>query len=137
MSNFNKGKSNSYENGSDKRIASNSLDIEMGDALTNDWEFAKKAWIWETIIGVSITKKVFESDNETVDSELVIFDPVKESTEYEMIWDWTFVSTDVNKFFDLTVAQLVDESTRSATTGQVKMVEFINATKWKFVIANA
>jgi hypothetical protein len=68
------------------------------------------------------------SDNQTVAKERVIYTPVKDSNTYELVADDTLVQADEGKYYDIvSVTQVVDESTASATSGQVQLVKFISA----------
>lgn len=97
-----------------------------------------KATVGGVISGVNDTIKTFASDNQTVALAKAYYVPTKVDAVYEVtITGGTITSADKGKYFDLSDAETVDGSTKSTTTGQVQMVEFISATKGIFKIVNA
>jgi hypothetical protein len=73
---FVKHNSRGYNAGLESKVASNSLAIENGDALTITGGFIVKAGAGTTIEGVSTTNKTFASDNQTVAQGEVVYSPV-------------------------------------------------------------
>jgi len=128
---------NSYDQGAQTLVASNSLDVAQGTLLSITGGFAVAAGIGTTIVWVSKDQNIFAADNQTVAKELVNFHPVKASDEYlATITGGTITQAKVGNYYDLTVAQVVNGATESATTGQVQLVEFISATRGIFKIVN-
>lgn len=128
---------NSYDQGADAQIASNSLDVAQGTLLSLSWGFAVAAGVGTTIIGVSKDQKTFASDNQTVAMKKVNFHPTKPEDDYiATITGGTITQAKVGNYYDLNAAQVVNGATESSTTGQVQLVEFISATRGIFRIVN-
>ncbi len=128
---------NSYEGGSMDAVASNSLDVAQGTLLSITGGFAVAAGVGTTIVGVSKDQRIFAADNQTVAKALVNYHPTQDSARFiATITGGTITQAKVGKLYDLTAAQVVDGATESASTGQVRLEEFISATRGIFSIAN-
>lgn len=130
---------NSYDIGLGYKTASNSLTVTVGDFVTLTWDNnITLTDTWESIEGVSVTAKTFDSDNLTVAKEKVAYRPATQNSMYELpIVGGTIDITDEGNYFDIvTGTQAVDGTTESATTGQLKLERFISSTKGIFSIAN-
>lgn len=86
--NFNLHKNSSYESGAEAKIASNSLVIESGDAVSLSSGFLALAGAGDTIEGVSLTQKTFASDNQTVAKEKLVYRPVHDDEHFRMQLFW-------------------------------------------------
>lgn len=82
--NFNLEQTNSYTSGMEAKIAANSADLDNGIAVKLSGGFISKAAANEAIAGVSVTKKVFASNNQTVAKEEVIYHPADPRDFYRM-----------------------------------------------------
>lgn len=128
---------NSYDGGAMDAIASNSLDVAQGTLLSISGGFAVAAGVGTNIVWVSKDQKVFASDNQTVAKEKVNYHPAFTSARFRApITGGTITAAKVGNLYDLTAAQVVNWATESATTGQVRLEEFISATVGIFSIAN-
>lgn len=128
---------NSYEGGSMDAVASNSLDVAQGTLLSITGGFAVAAGVGTTIVGVSKDQRIFAADNQTVAKALVNYHPTQDSARFRAtITGGTITQAKVGNLYDLTVAQVVNGATESAATGQVRLEEFISATRGIFSIAN-
>lgn len=119
-------------------IAKNSLNVDFGQLLKyTAWTWVDVAGAGETIIGISVTDKTYDSDNYTVDKARVVYLPTDNLDEVLLpITGGTITYADEGKFYDLTTAA-VDWTSESTTTGQVKMTKFLSATLAWFRIVNA
>ena len=128
---------NGYDSGLESYIASNSLDASSGTLISLVSWLADETGAGVDIAGVSVTEKLFASDNATVALAKVTIVPADADVVYEMpITGGTITIADQGKYYDITAAQVVDGATESTTTGQLQMVEFISATRGKFKIVN-
>lgn len=135
--NANATKTNGYTSGLVSKVAANSVDLDEGTLVKIDGGYITVAGAGDTIEGVSVTKNVFASDNQTVAMELATYMPANANQWYEMpITGGSVTAADVGKYFDITAAQVVDGASESASTGQLKMEQFISATRGVFSIAN-
>jgi len=126
-----------YNSGLENYIAGNSLDASSGTFISLTGGYAVATGAGVSIAGVSVTEKVFDADNQTVDMAKVSIVPTDADVVYEIsISGGTITQADVGKYYDLTAAQLVDGATESTTTGQLQMVAFISATLGQFKIVN-
>lgn len=130
-------KSNTYENEDKSNIGGNSVvftDKCMVDATGG---FLILSTVGGNIDGVAKQEVTMASDNQTVAKKEVLWEPVKASTTFRMtITGGTITVADEGKYYDLATASTVDGATESATTGQLKLVKFITATKCDFAIVN-
>lgn len=128
---------NGYDSGLNSYVASNSLDASSGTLISLVSGLADETGAGVDIAGVSVTEKVFASDNATVGLQKVTIVSADADVVYEMpITGGTITIADQGKFYDITAAQVVDGVSESATTGQLQMVEFISATRGRFKIVN-
>ena len=135
---FNLHTANSYDSSLEAKIAGNSEVIDVSEAVTLTGGFIVKTDTGDTIEWVSATVETFDSDNQTVAQKKVVYRPVRDWDRYRMTISAAVTQDDVGKFYDLvTVTQVVDVSTESATTGQVKLEEVESDTHAIFSIANA
>jgi len=126
-----------YNSGLENYIAGNSLDASSGTFISITGGYAVATWAGVDIAGVSVTEKVFASDNQTVALAKVSIAPTDAGVEYGIsISGGTITQADVGKFYDLTAAQVVDGATESTTTGQLQMTKFVSATYGYFKIVN-
>lgn len=82
--NFNLEQTNSYTSGMESKIAGNSVVVDNGVAVTMTGGFIVKSTAGDTIEGVSVTKKTFASDNQTVAQEQAVYHPVNADDHYLM-----------------------------------------------------
>ena len=132
-------------------VASNSLNIAFGEMVTLTSGFAVKTSTTWAIDWVSVQTKVFDNDNQTVKKEKL--DIIKASSELrlQITTSATITQADVWSYFNLTVAQLVDVATKTATrsvvntsdagsatdtviTKQVRLEQVVDTTVWVFSI---
>lgn len=133
-----------YENNTQEEsnrtwVGANSLDLSDGaHFLKSTGNVVDKAGAGERIVGVNNTETTYESDNETVALKEVTYVPETANRLYEveMAGAGTVTVADETNYFDLTDSDTVDNTTSSATTGQVQLIKFISATKGVFKIAN-
>ena len=120
-------------------IGANSVDTTGGIFfVTKTNEFVAKATAGSEISGASITQKAYASDNQTVAKAALNYIPGDVDNTYDVtISNGTITIVDEGKYYDLQSANVVDGTTESTTTGQLRMVKFINSTLSTFKIANA
>lgn len=82
--NFNLEQNNSYASGMEAKIAANSAALESGDAVKLASGFVAMAGAGDTIEGISVTKKTFASDNQTVAMDKAIYHPSDINDQYRM-----------------------------------------------------
>lgn len=144
-----------YAKSSRTWIWANSLDLTTGRHFLKavaGW-IVDKATAWTRIVWVNYTEKLFASDNQTVAQIKVEYEPSENNVwpyEVEITWG-TITADDENlKWFNLTDSDTVDGTTESTIESyvdtvawtafdpvikyQVKLVKFISATKWEFII---
>ena len=119
-------------------IGTNSMDTTGGSYFVDKTnEFVLKSTAGSLIAGVSLTEKAFASDNQTVTKARCGFMPTDVDNVYDVtISTGTITVVDEGKYFDLQSANVVDGSSESTTTGQLRMYKFVSATNSKFTIAN-
>lgn len=122
-------------------VGANSLDTSAGQYFVSiSGNVVSKALAGGEIIGVSLTQKAFASDNQTNAAATVEYMPTDVDNIYDVtITNGTITVADEGKYYDLdaTSGEVVDGTTESTTTGQLRMVKFVSATNSKFKIANA
>jgi len=120
-------------------IGANSVDTTAGTYfVTKTNEFVALATAGSEISGVSLTQETFASDNQTVAKNQLNFIPSHVRNTYDVtISNGTVTIVDEGKYYDLQIATIVDGSSESTTTGQLRMVKFNSATNSVFEIANA
>jgi hypothetical protein len=131
---------NSYNSGMREGIAVNSLTVVPGDFIKNNAGFYDLAGAGDSIVGVSMTKATFASDNQTVAMAkvLVKVEPEINNTYFLPITGGTVTQADENKYYNLNgTDQIVDGTSESTSTGQLQMVKFVYATKSIFRVVNA
>ena len=109
-----------------------------------DWDFVSKVagvlvktTAWVDIEWVAAGEQVFASNNETVAKAFLEYIKADDYSRYSMVINgWTITKADEGKYFDVNASQEVDGTTESATTGQIKMEEYISATKGIFSVVN-
>lgn len=129
---------NSYDIGLGYKTASNSLTVAVGDfiKLVGDNNVAL-AGAGDTIEGVSVTAKTFDSDNLTVALEKVAYRPATQQSRYKLpIVGGTITIADEGNYFDIDSNQAVDGTSESSSSGQLRLERFISATVGIFSIAN-
>lgn len=87
--------------------AVNDLDIQSGELIKIDANgFAKKVTPADVIQGVSITKKVFESTNETLEKEKVLYHQVYANNTYaiKVTGATLLVQSNIGKYFTVVSA---------------------------------
>lgn len=128
-----------YTGTEDDGIGANSVDTTSGGCfVTKTNEFVAKATTGSEISGVALTQKAFASDNQTVDKKRLGFIPTTVDNIYDVtISGGTVTVVDEGKYYDLLDSVVVDGTSESTTTGQLRMVKFVSATNSKFKIANA
>lgn len=140
MAKFAALKTNSFDEGLDNKIASNSLVIANGDPVTLvGGNFITKATVGTKIVGVSVTDKTFASNNQTVANDVVYYRPSKQAsnTYRATISGGTINATKVGMYYGITAGGVVDGTTESATIAvgsQVRLEVYESATSWQFSI---
>ena len=81
-------KPNAYDTMVEDGVGKNSLDIDSGDFVTKATGVVDKALATEDIIGISVTKDVFASDNQTVAVAPVLYNPYNTNSKYELPVSW-------------------------------------------------
>lgn len=122
-----------YNAGERAGIASNSLVMDIGDLIYKSGGFISKVSTGNKPIGVSQTKKTFDSDNQTVALAKVIYTPLTEDTRLLMtITGGTITQVDEGKYFTCDSSQRIDGTTESTVTGDFIMDEFVSSTSGYF-----
>lgn len=76
---------NAYDRGLSYKTASNSLAALVGDFLKlTGGSFIQLAGAGDTIEGVSVTKKTFDSDNQTVAKDQIAYKPKEQANTYKV-----------------------------------------------------
>ena len=128
---------NAYEGGSLEGIGKNSLSLKGVNFVTRTAGVVDKSTSETVVDGVNYTVADYAADNQTVDKKTVSYAPASLLREYEVtISGGTVTVADEDKYFKLSDSVTVDGTTGSASTGQLKLVKFISATKGVFTIAN-
>lgn len=132
-----------YNDGFEARVGANSVAFLPGDFLTGSTEFVTLAATGETIVGVCASQITMASDNQTVARNKVSYTPTSAKETYNVpILGGTITTADINKYYDITLTQVVDGSTENTTTGQLQLVDLLLAPSGatmglgKFKIAN-
>lgn len=128
-----------YEGTERGGIGANSTDTSATDFfVSKTGNVVSKAGASGEVVGVSLTRKVYTSDNQTVAAAELNFIPALEDNLYDVtITNGTITVDDEQKYFNLTSAgNIVDGTTESTTTGQLQMIKFKSATLSTFRIAN-
>lgn len=140
---FNLDEHNANNSGIRATIAVNSLSVKQGSPLKSTSAWVDVAGAGDTIVGISVTKKDFDSDNFTVAMEKVEYNPEPNLNNlYELpINGGTVTIADEGvSYYDIMVNAgefAVDGSTESASTGQLLLVRYISATRGIFRVVNA
>ena len=117
-------------------IGANSVDTSAADCfVTIAGNIVSKSTAGSEIAGVSLTRKAFASDNQTVAQLPLEYIPVDNLYDVT-ITGGTITAADEGKFYDLSDSVTVDGTSESTTTGQLRMVKFVSATNSTFEIAN-
>lgn len=103
-----------YATRGDGAVAQNSVDIDNGQLVSKSGEFAKVAVSGEQILGISNTMKVFDSDNQTVDQDRIVFTRVYPEDELTIETSADPSSLTINQFFNLNADGEVDITTGTA-----------------------
>lgn len=131
-------KQDNYALDSDVGLGANSLTLANGrHFVVKAAGVVGKAVTGGVISGVSYTQDTFASDNQTVAKAKVEFEPETTNNEYQATFDGDIAITDEAKFYDIVDSQNIDQSTASATTGQVQLVKFLSAREGVVRIVNA
>ena len=131
----------------------NSVDVTgWMNFVSITWNVVSKATSSTKIAWVSLTQKVFTSDNQTVAMNRLNFIPVECDVLYNVtITGWTITVADEGKFYNLTDSVTVDWTTESTVakytntsdaggatdpliTMQLELVTFVSATNSVFRI---
>ena len=123
---------------SESGIATNSLVTTSGDFVSKASGFATVNTVGAEILGVAHTVKTFTSDNQTVAQDKVIYAAANtgDIMRVEVAADAAITIANEGQFFDINTDGTVDVATASATTGQLKMTEFVSQTKSIYEIVN-
>lgn len=127
-----------FTGGNVSYIAENSLVAEGGELMFYDNTAGlDHAAAGEQIDGVCLSDKTFPTSNFGTDNERCLVVPVSDIVTVTLpISGGTITIADEGKYFDLTT-DAVDGTTESASTGQVRLLEFVSATEGIFEIVNA
>lgn len=118
-------------------IWGNSVSVVDGDFVSKVGWFIVASTTWVDIDWVAAGAQTFASDNQTVAAKRLQYFAANTQTEFicEIAWG-TITQVDEGKYYDLTDKDTVDGATESATTGQLKLVKFVTATKGIFRVVN-
>ena len=130
-------KNNSYVSSSKSRLGKNSQVFKNGDLVSVVGTVVQPAGTTWRVDGVCNGTATMASDNESVGLVKVSYTiALPNITEIELeVSGGTITGADVGKYFSLTDKDTVDGTTESSSPVgmQLKMVEFISATKCVFV----
>ena len=126
-----------YDIDSNKGIGEDSLVLTGKHFVLKADGVVSKAVATGVISGVNYTEATFASDNESVAKAKVEFEPAATKNRYQVTFSATIAETDEESFYDLVDSENVDTATKSATTGQVQLIQFVSATEGIVTIANA
>lgn len=135
------------------QIASNSLDINLGDLVSLSGWYVIKAIATGRIAGVSKTDYTFASNNQTVAKREVNYVPSENQLTVELTADATITQADVDSYFNINADGTVDVATKTAFASyvntsdagsatdavvykQLKLVRVITSTLGEFAIIN-
>ena len=123
---------------SESGIATNSIVTVSGDFVSKASGFATVNTVGTEILGVAHTVKTFDSDNQTVDMDRVVYASTNtwDIMRVEVVADAAITIANENSFFDINTDWTVDVATASATTGQLQMTEFVSQNKSIYAIVN-
>lgn len=116
---------------SESGIATNSLVSVSGDFVAKSAAgFVTLNTVGVPLLGVAHTVKTFESDNQTVDADRVIYASKNtgDIMRVEIVADASITQANENDFFDINSDGTVDVAT-SGTGDQVQMTEFVSQNK--------
>ena len=144
-----------YEGREKDWIAQNSLDTTGWDKfVTVSGEFINAATAGSRVDWVSLTRKAFTSDNQTVAKARIGYIPSSVNNTYWVTITWgTITISDDGKYYNLTDAVTVDWTTESTVpyytntsdtasatdpliTMQLKLVKFVSSTYSQFEIVS-
>jgi len=125
-------------------IAVNDLDIQSGELIKIDANgLADKVTPADAIQGVSITKKVFEATNETLEKEKVLYHQVYTNNTFAIkVTGATnlspLVQSDIGKYFTVVSAtdHTVDYGSLDSANGQFQLVGILGDNTGEFTIVN-
>ena len=115
---------NGYDSGLESYIASNSLDASSGTLISLVSWLADETGAGVDIAGVSVTEKLFASDNATVALAKVTIVPADADVVYEMpITGGTITIADQGKYYDITAAQVALKNKLQKTVDEKQALE--------------
>jgi len=123
---------------SESSIATDDLVTVSGDFVSKVSGFATVNTVGADILGVAHTVKTFSATNETVAMDRVVFASANtgDIMRVEVVADATVTIANEGQFFDINTDGTVDVATVSATTGQLKMTEFVSTAASIYEIVN-
>jgi hypothetical protein len=122
---------NGYDSSSVSNIAANSSDFSNGTFVSMSSGFATVSNTSLPVAGVSLTEKVFASDNQTVAKAKVTYQPFSTNSLIKIRTSAAIAQADIGKFYNLTAAQLIDQATGATATianGQFKLEGITDST---------
>ena len=143
---FNLDEHNANNSGLRASVAKNSLVVKMGAPLKAVATGVDLAGAGDTILGISVENKTFDSDNFTVAKEKVSFNPEPNlNNTYRLpISGGTVTLADEGvSFYDIVVSAddvngfAVNGASESSSSGQLLLVKYISATEGIFRVVNA
>lgn len=121
--------------GKTTEIASNDLDVTRGQLVAIKSGHADVAVAWDTVVGISKETRTFDSDNETLMKEKLLFAPLDMYSEFEeLVTNGTISQWDVGSTFNLTSEGKIDGATW-ASGEQVTLEKFIKDNYGAFIRA--
>lgn len=115
---------------SESGVASNDLVIASGDLVTKTAGFVTKTAAGEEIVGVAHTSKTFDSDNETVALDKVVYaaKDTGDIVRLEIVANAAITQANEGQTFDIDANQDVDVATAGSGT-QLRMTEYVSDEK--------
>lgn len=126
-----------YALDSEKGLGANSLALTGKHFVVKADGVVSKAVAGGVISGVNYTENTFASDNQTVAKAVVEFEPARTENRYQVTFSADIAQTDEESLYDIVDSENVDTATKSATTGQVKLTQFVSAREGIVTIVNA
>ena len=115
----------------------NSVTVLDGDFVSKVNGAVVKTTAWVDILWVAAWEQTFTSNNETVAKKELQYISIDDYARYKIvITGGTITKADEWKYYDILADQTVDGASESATTGQLKMEEYLSSTLAIFSVAN-
>ena len=127
-----------YTSRSQSKVGTNSAAFAGWDFVQLSGWFVAVAWTSWKIEGIANGTKTFASDNQTVAKEKLSYTKFDDEVTVETSITWgTVTAADEGKYYSLSTQNIVDGTTESTTSWQLRLVTYVSATKGRFGIGNA